>query len=194
MNHVDWWLVVPTIALAIFTAGLFGYTAVLARATAQLAREANENSRRQLRAYVAVGHPKFGEKFPTTVTISATNGGQTPAYRFSMHLNRYWLPPGQQIPKDFTYSDYHDKNDSARSVAVITAGGMETFTFPISLEQLAQVQKGELLLFFYGHADYEDIFKIKRRTLFCYQYQGGPHGEGGIVHRLSLYHDHNDAT
>jgi hypothetical protein len=193
MAHTDWWLVVPTIVLAIFTGGLFAYTARLAFVTARLAKDAGENAQRQLRAYVSVGASHFGEKYPTAVTMKVRNGGQTPAYKVTTHLNRQERPVGELLGADFTFPDFIDPASPFRSIAVLNAGDEQVFTFPISLDQLNRVQNGEIGLFFYGHAEYIDIFERVWRTNICYQYTGEKQGEH-VLHRLMLYQDHNDAT
>lgn len=50
----EWWLIIPTWLLAVFTAGVFGYTVVLALATKKLVGDAQVTSKRELRAYVGM--------------------------------------------------------------------------------------------------------------------------------------------
>ncbi len=172
-----------TLLVVIIYTGITGYQAFIARDTA----------RRQLRAYVGVEDPSFGEKFPSFVNIPVENGGQTPAYGLNAHLNRKWVPAGQGIPKGFDYPDL-GAGTGISSVAYLNPGQRRIFTFPIENTELESAQKGEIDLFIYGHVDYVDIYKAQRSSVFSYQYKGLRGADGSVTHKLIFLSKHNDAS
>jgi hypothetical protein len=96
----DWWIIVPTNLLALFTAGLFLYTAKLWRSTSQLIREEREASQRALRAYIylrveAVPWPPAPQQ-PTlySIRLHVTNGGKTWARNVRMFRAMISNAPG----------------------------------------------------------------------------------------------------
>ena len=82
-SAADWWLLVPTWLLALFTLGLFLYTAKLWAATSNLVKDAAENAQRQLRAYVFEELVVLSSEVPNGYTpsfeLTVKNSGNTPA-------------------------------------------------------------------------------------------------------------------
>jgi hypothetical protein len=173
------------IAVAAFTLALFIATWLLWTA-------GEKHSERQLRAYVGIGAPHFGERDPRELTITVQNGGQTPAYKVWVHLNRYRVPFGQKLPANFGYPDYNPGDK--RSAAVVQSGKEITFTFEFDPNELARVRNQETALFLYGHVDYIDVFDKNRSSQFSYQYLPVMKDGKDIGHQLIFQSEHNDAN
>jgi hypothetical protein len=180
--------------LAVFTIVLAFSTIFLWVATRDLANEAAKASKVELRAYVAINHPKFGKADPDTVSIGVENGGQTPAYRVSGWLNIHWIKgENSALPDDFKFPDKESADSFLiyKSVAVLHPRKEVTFTFPLDFTIIERVRKNEIVLYLYGHVDYADVFGRDHSTRFCYQYFPVA---VGIGHSLVMYDEHNDAT
>jgi hypothetical protein len=180
--------------LAIFTVILSFSTIFLWIATRELANNAVIASRQELRAYLRVGHPKFGKIDPDSITVGIENGGRTPAYSVTGWLSTHYVEgAGHVLPDGFSYPD---KNPGSpflvyKSVASVNPDKSQDFTFIIDPSSIERCRRKEISLFFYGHVDYIDIFKNKQTTRFCYQYFPV---EVGIGHTLTIYEEHNGAT
>lgn len=153
---------------------------------------AKDMSQRQLRAYVAVDAPHFGSKNPESVTIKVQNGGQTPAYQLTAHLNRAWFPSGTMMPDSFDYPDYG--NQDPQSVATLTQGKEVILTFPNNPDEIKRARAGEINLFYYGHIDYKDTFGNRRVSKFSYQYFPVLVDGNDVGHQLRLLKNYNDAN
>lgn len=178
------WVTVTTFVLslvALITIAVTAYQTYVTRDTAV----------RQLRAYVGVGDPHFGEKFPNKVTIEIENGGQTPAYEVRGHLNRFWYPKEEKLPENFDYKDLGESIDA--SVAHLNPGQKRTLTFPFDTKELERARDGEINLILYGHFDYIDIYQKSRTSRFSYQYIGFNTVSGGVAHVLKMQGIQNDA-
>jgi hypothetical protein len=176
----------PYIEILTFIVSLATFAVVLYQAF--LSRDI---ARRQLRAYLGVGEPRFGEKFPTKITIEVENGGQTPACRVWAHLNTRWFPAGEGIPANFDFADLGEIG--AGSVAHINPGQKRAFTFPIDSRELDRARNGEIDWFCYGHIDYVDIYQVTRTSKFFYSYKGVNGPEGAVTHALVMQKTWNEA-
>jgi hypothetical protein len=149
------------------------------------------NSVRQLRAYVTTTNielhcpscdipdyeapkVKAGSLIKDVVIVTLQNGGQTPAYNLSAHLNWQPMPYGSRLPIDYPYKDRdtvgQDNLKPLESHTASNPGKEAPFTFMISVDEVKKAQAGKSMLYFYGHADYRDIYKRNRSTTFCFAY------------------------
>jgi hypothetical protein len=180
--------------LTCFTIVLAFSTLLLWVATRDLANEAGLSSRLELRAYVGIGHPKFGKPDPDAVEITIENGGRTPAYNITGWMNTHWiLGASSLLPDDFTFPD---KEQGAsflvyRSTSMLHPQKAVQYAFMIDFSLIDRCRKKEIALFFYGHVNYIDIFRKPHTTTFCYQYFPV---DVGIGHRLVMWDEHNEAT
>ncbi len=180
--------------LTVFTIVLAFSAILLWVATRDLASEAAESSRRELRAYVSAGHPKFEKPDPDTIAVPVENGGRTPAYNVRGWLNVYWLNGADSVlPDNFKFPDQEESGNFPvyRSIAVLHPGKNIPFTFLNDLDPIRRCRKKEVAVFIYGHIDYIDVFDKPQTTKFCYQYFPV---EVGIGHSLVVYDEHNEAS
>jgi hypothetical protein len=84
-SATDWWLMIFTGAVALFTFLLVAATIMLYRAGEKQLRHAETTAQRELRAYVTItqAKPGFDMAGDLTAVIQITNCGQTPAYNVS---------------------------------------------------------------------------------------------------------------
>jgi hypothetical protein len=174
------------IRLELFTVyGVFLYAAIAAW---QLWAY-HSTSVRQLRAYVnpvtvvlqcpSCGLAKY--KPPTikpglvvqdVVQTTFQNGGQTPAYNLTAHGNWQSINYGFSLPKDFPYPDYNtfDKGNLVIFTAreSLNPNKDTTLVFPVVVQDILDARTHKRTLYFYGHADYQDIFHKWRQSPFCY--------------------------
>jgi hypothetical protein len=180
--------------LAIFTIVLAFSTILLWVATRDLANDAVESSRLELRAYVGANHPKFGKPDADDITIVIENFGQTPAYKVSGWINMHWIIGADSaLPDGFKFPDKEPTADFAlySSLAVLHPRKDSPFVFAFDPKLLERCGNKEIALWFYGHFDYVDIFDKAHETRFCYQYFPI---ESGIGHSLVMYDEYNEAT
>ncbi|HEY6333351.1 MAG TPA: hypothetical protein VI756_28765, partial [Blastocatellia bacterium] len=101
------------------------------------------------------------------------NTGTTPTRSLAAHINRMISPT--PMPKDFTYPDiYPPKNEPGSRndlVPVIGPKDSRPMEAMISRQQYEMWTRHEVHLYFYGWAEYNDIFDKTPRhiTRFCYE-------------------------
>jgi hypothetical protein len=90
-------------------------------------------------------------------------------------------------------SEAYPSNGRPPSVVVLGSKGTIPITAKIDTKALKDAQEGKITLFFYGHVDYEDVFKHPHSTLFCFEYM--PTLENGklVGQALVMLPQHNDA-
>lgn len=182
-RHNDWpdfWIAVGTVFLACGTTALAWYTLGLWRETQNVAKEAKETTRRELRAYVNVkdcGASKSG--FGTVVEVTFENTGKTPACSVQCKVNWGWYDPA--IPDDFDFADHgllagSESLEPSRMVLGPGQGSQmvvgETFNDE-AIQRLARRVQGRL--FAWGWIEYDDVYSPitpRRRTEFCYELVG----------------------
>jgi hypothetical protein len=199
-----WWsafqtkLAIGGTILVILSLIFTGWAAIAAGRAAKAAEAsvavASETARRQLRAYVGVGEPKFGVLLPTTLSLIAVNGGQTPAYRIRAHLNWHWIPAGSGFPDDFDFLDHHSPAETVTTIAALNPGKEIPFTFPFDPSAIARARDGETTLFFYGRVEYDDVFGAPHASRFFYQYAAVLMDGHHMGHAVTMQGTHNDAT
>lgn len=183
-----WALFYVTLALAIFTAFLFG-------ATYLLVREAKDTARRQLRAYISIApgevieqNERGTESFEFHPNI--VNDGQTPAHDLIFNATVDLLP--FPLPQNFNFPL---PPLNAPSVSVL-GPRQSKFMISFSLRRFTIDELHEILLhgnqrlYLYGTVTYTDVFADTRYTNFCFTIQWG--SRGGAIYITNQYH--NDAT
>lgn len=177
----DWWLVVPTWLLAIFTAGLFAYTARLWGATNAMVEDAKQNAIRQLRAYVylEVGARPYPPESPNRYStfLRITNTGSTWARNVVILQKRVHTPTPPSDPFDeLTGEEFK--------------GGKQLFGPGQTIElqfgdirfiDVPQLLSGQLNLDYVAWVIYEDSLSnppIRRQTQISMHLNGD--AEGGI--------------
>jgi hypothetical protein len=154
--------------ISLFVASFSAVVASLAlAAAAYLALTVRENSERQLRAYISITPPAISAD-DWTPTLKIENNGQTPARDVKVRLTHHSVPVGQPLPKTFSFPDVG--NVESTSVAVLNSQKSAQFTFPSARDAVVDVTNGVSALFFYGHAQYADVFGNARLSRFNYQF------------------------
>jgi hypothetical protein len=130
---------------------------------------------RELRAYVNVTgieiqcpsclianyqapEPTPGLVIMDVVQIFVQNGGRSPAYDVTAHVNWQPMAFGYSLPTDFPYPDYNSplKGNLAFAAGRTTLNpdGNTVFTFRVDVDQVVKARAKQTSLFFYGHVDY----------------------------------------
>lgn len=175
LNHsgVDWWLVIPTWLLAVFTFGLFLYTARLWSATATLVREAGENAERQLRAYVfeelVASHAPVAQDHTPAFQFTFKNCGNTPAENVSICIGRRLAASTNPMLPDLKHTD-------RGSVFSLPQSATRPLTLPS--ERLPQATQDVIAegkdLYIYGDVTYVDVFGKRCVVELRYRWRFGP--------------------
>lgn len=182
-SPTDWWLTIPTWLLALFTGGLFAYTARLWSATSDLVRTTADNSEKELRAYVGVDEMEDSEErsveyFPRgqssgaiVVNAYAKNFGKTPAVKLRCAMALKYLDR-EPTKDDFLAIPY-------TSPSTIGAGHKTTLrieerpfdweSYRVVLVNLGSTHKLPKFLYAFGTVAYLDIFGKLHWTRFCFR-------------------------
>jgi hypothetical protein len=155
---------------------LFLATIALYSATRDLVKGADDTAQRQLRAYVAISNSVPLDMNPIRVALTFDNFGQTPATDVKVFFYWEFVPFGENLPSNFTFPE----KPGCVGAPGITPGIAAIFPrnpalifrkhCPDELTRLQASERNEVHAFLYGHAEYLDIFKKKRRTNFCLLY------------------------
>jgi hypothetical protein len=89
------------------------------------------------------------------VKLLFKNFGQTPAYKFAYGF-------GWKLAKDDSFQDREPRPTVHRISRIMnpeeTYGSVETAPFPLTAAQLAAIKTGQMRLYVWGRATFEDIF------------------------------------
>lgn len=174
-------------------------------------RIAQDNARRQLRAYVSVSPGEFSldmikpREHKVTLALVFRNGGATPAYQFQHGGNivvfqpdraRAYFTEGYKTApitgegSQITLHTQQDHYGVIESMRLITSAEFD------------QLQKGNASLYAYGFASYQDIFGVSYTTRFCYELEPADSrksvgardksGEAPIVWTFPAFHNGAD--
>jgi hypothetical protein len=165
-----------------------------------------ETAQRQLRAYVslkqfgknAIVDSKSNAIIGWSFNIVWQNTGATPTRDMLSHASIRF--ESNNVPDDFRFTDMWiiGKEQVYYPTTLLSKG---TFTDDIgafSIEQLQEVIRGNKTLYFYGWADYNDVFSDteRHRTEFCAQvlFPGDPtrNNDGNIGFYIYLKHNGTD--
>jgi len=175
----EWWVIVPTIALALFTLVLAIYTWKLWGTTKRVAQEAKNSSERQLRAYVEAptGNPLLREWLNgilPVVQVNFRNVGETPAYDMTSALRLEVL--------DFPYTGTFGPPEQTRGGPAVVNPGQGRFIScatdqPVSnavrqdIERTA-VEAGSKALYLWGWVHFLDAFGKRQSVNFRLCFRG----------------------
>jgi hypothetical protein len=178
---------------------LIGFVTLLLWISTQLlVREAKATSRRQLRAYVFLDPAKeftFARKMSTAaaveVEIHVKNLGATPAHEVIgfawVHLD-VW-----PLPQTFQFTGPIVGEPSKKSV--IPPGAATHYhtgaARPLTAEEMAAVERGDLSIYIYGRIEYKDAFNRPHWTNFCFATTAL--GKEGFSTAIAKCDRHNDA-
>jgi len=166
-------------------------------ATAWQAYIARETMRESLRAYVASQgatwvRASFQESEPTPthviseVGITFENSGSTPAFHLDTNVSYKFSP--QPLPKDFNYPETPNNEETGgpKGHGIMPPHSPNNFIIGLSpVEDLNALMKEQTRLYVYGHVSYDDIFKDRHTSIFCFEH----HLPENIFH---LCAGHND--
>jgi hypothetical protein len=155
-----------TMMLSLITAGLAVYTALLWRSTSKLVAGADRNAQRQLRAYPGVvgASVEIHNNRKFHVAVEVVNTSVTPAYKFRYEMAYQLCAVGNTFKFDHvTLSDIQWDMAPHSKTTMRTSGDID------EKQTAAVAQMGDVLLFFWGRAEYEDAFGNSRHIEFVYR-------------------------
>jgi hypothetical protein len=153
----------------------------------------NDAVRRQLRAYVGLERKEhiINLVFPEcdiniTKSISREvnrnefkmllkNFGLTPAYHVRACLGFLAVPAGADLPRAITSAKFKYCQTLGPNIGVmptIWPNEDRTYSLPLSggdVKEITNIDSGAKAAFIYGRIEYDDIFKLRRSSNFCYQ-------------------------
>jgi hypothetical protein len=177
------------IAVSVYT----GITILLwCNSTKQIAIS-RDTEQRQLRAYISVanGHIELtrgqngGGKIIAFVEIK--NSGQTPAYEVKSWFKPPQILDGTALPFD---SPTPIKDRETSNIIGSQVSNNITYAMQITKDELTALDGGTKKVFFWGGADYKDVFRKEDRFLYFRMISGnegsGPGWSGWFLspHRL----------
>lgn len=185
-SATDWWLVVPTWLLAIFTFTLW-------RATKQMVKETVISSQNAQRAFVFIKNFDVNFQQVNQVIINPVweNSGDTPTKKMRNHVN--WTYFVTDIPPDFDFPDITGEESTA--VLIGPHATLNTSPLEINMQCIDNVAQGKGHLYIWGWAEYNDVFENtnRHRTEFCSEVLISKISETEISIRFRLYKLHNGA-
>jgi hypothetical protein len=180
----DFWTAIGTLLLG-------GATLALVAKTDRLIKSAEEGSRRQLRAYVAVENSTLNgldEDETPTALVNFRNVGQTPALDLTCRSRMVIAP----YPLGDYVLDLGDDSDlkSLEPLGPTIMRSKLDAGFPASMSalQMAGLGAGEWALYVFGEITYQDVFGTPHITRYC-RFAGGAYG---LDKGLAAYHEAND--
>lgn len=182
-SSTDWWLMIFTGAVALFTFALVGATLALWVAGEKQRELAADTARRQLQAYVSLSPNKFGGLFngQVGITFDVKNSGQTPAFnlnhRFRMQIFPNPLPPGFEFPVA--------ELDINLGTTVAPGGSFEMrfgFNIPDLPWHLGEIAANRERIHCWGASTFLDVFNITRTTRFSASAGGSNFVEGQMAY------------
>lgn len=209
--NADWWTkvgAIGVIVVGLLQLGVFALQLVVFALQARRLRETVDAMRggemAQLRACVGIEKVEESalpveeaDEVHSLVEVTIKNFGQTPAYNVTGALNLYCGAWMTRLSEDFQYADagqewpegiinFHavetiDRDQARTRYVSFTPKGKEFFD---------GAKKRYVLLWVYGHIDYDDIYGRKWIRNFCYLFQPW----AVVEHRFTPYDKHNDET
>jgi hypothetical protein len=167
-----------------------------AKASAKLARSAEDTSRRRLRAYMTFAkihvHPR-GREFG--VQIEWINRGATPARQANSYTD--WIELDHRLPEDFKFTEEAPGEDNGPMVVGPDQSMFGSSDKRMSVDLLKTVARGEKRVYLWGSVTYVDAFGKQRRTEMAVKLlpEELPIAELGKVEfdiRWDALHRHND--
>jgi hypothetical protein len=158
------------VALTAVTTALLAYTTFL---LVRLGREQSETTRAQLRAYVNVIGKDLIQPGPIQPTftnqLEIRNVGATPAYKVRIESATRPLP--YPLGKDFDFAiTPAGRNPSVMMLGPGRGAGHDSYSDPLSPAESVKIktQDSGSRLYTFGTVNYEDVFRRKQHTNFCF--------------------------
>lgn len=187
----EWWMVYITSILAAITIALALYTARLWGATNTLAKGAEDTAKRRLRAYmlpekawlINIEDPRL------TYSFQAKNYGQTPAHQVTVWVEWRYFDDIRKIEIPTERPEIPNL-----SKFLIGAQGFTLHSDCIYLndERKKKIRDGEAMFFIFGDIRYKDIFGINRTTKFRFAWGGGYEITPGPIGALDVHAEGNE--
>jgi hypothetical protein len=169
-------------------------------ATAWQAYIARETMRESLRAYVTAKGANwvtasFQGKEPTPsdiineVAIAFENSGSSPAFHLDTNVSYKFST--QPLSKDFNYLESRNNEGTGgpNGHGIMPPHLPNNFIIGLNpVEDLNRLIKGDTRLYVYGHVSYDDIFKDRHTTIFCFQH----HFPENVFHQCAAHNDTYD--
>jgi hypothetical protein len=166
-------------------------------------KQAREAAHIELRAYVLISNVEFTGSdrldWQTRTTyligdalvLTFRNSGRTPAYNLSAWVNCHLIEGIEtRLPEDFSYSKYPETEPTLNSTVTLSPDHDHPMTFGINPDDVATARKRRHALYFFGEANYVDVFRNEQSTPFCFLFYVSPSGREGFI----TYDQHNDPT
>lgn len=186
----DWGLTLATILIAVFTGGVFVFTA-------RMWWTARDTAKRQLRAYMGVSEEmhvpggKIGGHGKVTFQPFMKNYGSTPAYNVWVEGNA-GIFKKSEIGPSFHYRIKKTPNPSKGTMSPGQTNYIVCETEEdISDQTIKGINFSDDALFVYGTVHYNDAFTKPRKTNFCFEIKF--RGDSREVDGWHITADHNDA-
>jgi hypothetical protein len=173
-----WALFWVTLALAAFTAGLFGANWSLLKDSKKSAQAARDSADAAKDAFLATHRPEIRVKHvyntsegirPLKIKLILVNVGLTPAIIQHLNVQARVLPVDKNLPPrpDFPVADNRVVPNTVRQLEsgaeVILPGVVQR---EVTEAEHPQIMNGVLRLYCYGRVVYHDIKGLKRETAF----------------------------
>lgn len=163
--------------------------AQVAQTSVQSIHLAQEAMRLERRAWVFVTETRVGELQagkPLSVILGFKNTGRTPARNVQIATCIDALPKGQ-VPEPNLEKTQSRGIIPPNGTLFVTIGAGRKNAEGVTENGLQSILAGELVVWVYGTATYEDIFETRQATMFCYMLQP----DGKTFGAADMY---NDAT
>src|SRR5579864_1123803 len=163
--------------------------AQIAGTSVQSIHLAQEAMRLAQRAWVFVTETRVGELQagkPLGIIIGFKNTGRTPARNVQIATCIDALPKGQ-VPEPNLEKTQSRGIIPPNGTLFVTIGASRKNAEGVTEKGLQSIMAGELVVWAYGTATYEDIFETRQATMFCYMLQP----DGKTFGAADMY---NDAT
>ena len=99
------------------------------------------------------------------------NNGRTPAWVTELGSGGKIVKGGEELPENPPYTI---AGPFPRDGTVLTPNGRIARGLTLSEAQMAQLDRGQGILYVFGIVKYKDIFGGKHQTRYCYRFKPGP--------------------
>ncbi|MGH9671056.1 MAG: hypothetical protein ACRD3A_13205 [Terriglobales bacterium] len=125
------------------------------------------------------------------IRLKVTNDGNTPTVGLRMRANWHWQ--GGVLPDDYSFSDL-GQGGPEHPLRIMPKSHIFTQSLEIPKEIMDKVKRKEYRLYFYGWAEYSDVFDgtPRHRTTFCHEGSVVETSEGHTLVLIS-FPRHNEA-
>ncbi|MCH8096877.1 MAG: hypothetical protein IID53_07345 [Proteobacteria bacterium] len=179
-SMTDWWLMIFSGTIAVFTIVLAFSTIGLWISTHRMARHGVASER----AYITMSHRPpglllHGLSGQMQVTIQVRNAGRTPATISNLVISVKVLPNGTPLPEE---PDYGQEQDEPTAKAFLATGDSFDQTRPLSVSssEMTEVKRRSKILYALGYVDYIDQFGQRHPSGYARKYHP-KRGENNLI-------------